>query len=191
MECDSVCCLSTSLYRLLGHLRGTRIVNKLWSQKRDHWYCWKPISSLSMLNNVADNRKRTSFLACHPIILHMHTFDMNPQSVTVVVWSRVFSVFYYTIVIPIFCALTCSHFVYVISQQSFWERPQRQVQKYTRELCFVCLSASKNSINAQSIFMKFDIGQTSDVCRHIPNVMKIRQNNGHYCMENHNFFALA
>ena len=50
---------------------------------------------------------------------------------------------------------------------------------------------SKNSRNAQSILMKFDIGQSSDVCWHIPNVIKIRQNNGHFCMETHNFVDFA
>ena len=55
----------------------------------------------------------------------------------------------------------------------------------------LCLSPSKNSRNAQSVFKKFDIGQSSDVCRLIPNVIKIRQNNGHFFMETHNFVALA
>jgi len=116
---------------------------------------------------------------------------MNPQSVTVIVWSRIFTAVGYTVGIPKFCTLTCSHFVYAISQQSFSERPQRKVQKCTRELCFVCISASKNSRNLRSILMKFDTGQNSDVCRHIPNVIKIRQNNGHCCMETHSFVALA
>ena len=111
---------ATSLCRVLGDLHRTWIVNKFWSQKRDQWHCWKPISSLSRLNNFTDNRKRTSsFLACHPTVLHMHTFDMNPQSVTLVVWLRVFTAVRYTIVVPIFCTLTSSHFVYAISQQLF------------------------------------------------------------------------
>jgi hypothetical protein len=89
-----------------------------------------------MLNTFTDNRKRTSSsLACHQTILHMLTFDMNPQSVTLVVWSHIFTAVRYTVGVPTFCALTYSHFVYAISQRSFSEPPQRKVQKCTRELC--------------------------------------------------------
>lgn len=56
--------------------------------------------------------------------------------------------------------------------------PAAQSPKMHTWALFVCLSASKNSRNAQSILMKFDIGQYSDVCRHIPNVIKIRQITG-------------